>query len=279
MMHDTPFVEMSVNPLGRDFLVGDLHGRLDMLWSLLAAAGFSRFRDRVIALGDMIDRGAQGEELLDMVDRLAWFHAVRGNHEAALAATPQDWFDSRSDEKERAWAQNLSFGRMLELAEIIRGMPLAIELPLPSKEAVVGLVHAEVPLGLPWPMVRNVEVGIKDVLGVVNSTASSLLCGRRRFYSWAVDRGRVKPVAGFEIGEWSEPIVGIDAVFCGHTVTPSREPLALGGNIYLDTGPFLPDGRLTLLEPETGRYWQAVSTDAGPRVVVHAEKLGDRHRG
>ena len=45
------------NRAGRDFLLGDLHGMMDELTAAMQAAGFDRSRDRIISVGDLIDRG------------------------------------------------------------------------------------------------------------------------------------------------------------------------------------------------------------------------------
>ena len=66
---------------GRDFVVGDVHGEFDTLEALLAQIEFDRTRDRLFALGDLIDRGPRS------LDASAWLEdgrialSVRGNHE------------------------------------------------------------------------------------------------------------------------------------------------------------------------------------------------------
>ena len=49
-------------------------------------------------------------------------------------------------------------------------------------------------------------------------------------------------------------------MICGHTVQGSGEPLDLGFAICIDTGIYLPDGKLTCLDVESGEYWQSTAT-------------------
>lgn len=74
---------LPANTLGRDFIVGDLHGCLDLLQIELARIGFEPTADRLFSVGDLIDRGPDSMGCLRLV-REPWFFAVRGNHEDML---------------------------------------------------------------------------------------------------------------------------------------------------------------------------------------------------
>ena len=65
---------------GRDFVVGDLHGCYDMFQAELNKVNFDFEIDRMFSVGDLIDRGTQNIECLDLLHQ-PWFHAVKGNHE------------------------------------------------------------------------------------------------------------------------------------------------------------------------------------------------------
>lgn len=71
---------LEANTLGRDFVIGDIHGCFDEVHALLKSVDFNTTIDRLISVGDLIDRGPQSMECIDLV-YLDWFHAVRGNHE------------------------------------------------------------------------------------------------------------------------------------------------------------------------------------------------------
>ena len=72
------------NTLGRDFVVGYVHGQLNMLDHLLAAVRFDSAKDRLFSVGDLVDRGPDGGALLLRLEREPWFYAVLGNHEALM---------------------------------------------------------------------------------------------------------------------------------------------------------------------------------------------------
>ncbi len=84
------------NPVGRDFVVGDLHGHFDLLEDRLRQVEFDGARDRCFSVGDLIDRGPKPVDCL-LLARRPWFFPVRGNHEqmmldAILSQTMDLWF-------------------------------------------------------------------------------------------------------------------------------------------------------------------------------------------
>ena len=74
---------LCANTTGRDFVVGDLHGCLDLLQVELERCRFDHHRDRLFSVGDLIDRGPDSLGCLRLL-REPWFYAVVGNHEDML---------------------------------------------------------------------------------------------------------------------------------------------------------------------------------------------------
>lgn len=74
-----------VNDVGRDFVVGDLHGCVDALRYLLHEIGFDGARDRLFSVGDLVARGTDSLAAIDLIDK-PWFYPVLGNHEDSLIA-------------------------------------------------------------------------------------------------------------------------------------------------------------------------------------------------
>lgn len=64
-------------------MVGDLHGHRSLLERELDRLGFDPARDRVLSVGDLVDRGPESLETLSLIEE-PWFHAVLGNHELML---------------------------------------------------------------------------------------------------------------------------------------------------------------------------------------------------
>ncbi|MGH7442831.1 MAG: metallophosphoesterase [bacterium] len=94
---------MSVPEGPRDFaVIPDLHGRLDVLESMLRACGFVDARGLVldsglhlVQLGDLVDRGPHPRACVERVMDLRAaaperVHALMGNHEAMLLAADQN---------------------------------------------------------------------------------------------------------------------------------------------------------------------------------------------
>ncbi len=81
------------NAKGRDLLVGDLHGHRSLLEQELERLRFDPARDRVLSVGDLIDRGPESLATLALIEE-PWFHAVLGNHELALL-NYLDYYSSR----------------------------------------------------------------------------------------------------------------------------------------------------------------------------------------
>ena len=52
-----PIRKLPTNALGKDYVVGDLHGCFDLLQRLLHEVEFNKVTDRLFSVGDLIDRG------------------------------------------------------------------------------------------------------------------------------------------------------------------------------------------------------------------------------
>ena len=71
---------LEINTQGKDYIVGDIHGCFDLLQAGLDAINFNPAVDRLICVGDLVDRGAQNLKALDYLKK-PWFFSVIGNHE------------------------------------------------------------------------------------------------------------------------------------------------------------------------------------------------------
>jgi len=64
-------------------VVGDLHGHRSLLELQLEQLGFDPTRDRVLSVGDLINRGPDSLGTLSLLEE-PWFYPVLGNHELML---------------------------------------------------------------------------------------------------------------------------------------------------------------------------------------------------
>lgn len=91
----TPFVRNKIvrheaNMTGRDFIVGDLHGCVEHLHTILRHVGFNESADRLFSVGDLVDRGPDSPGALELL-KAPWFYPVMGNHDAMLLAVLMEY--------------------------------------------------------------------------------------------------------------------------------------------------------------------------------------------
>jgi serine/threonine protein phosphatase 1 len=231
-VHDQPLHyhrSLLRNIHGRDFCVGDLHGTFNVLERALDSIGFDPERDRLISVGDLIDRGPQSPRILEFLER-PWFHAVRGNHEAMLL----DNIDA--EEVNVRWLMQAGAGWWLMLDDDERAaypgplseLPYTIEVD--TADGRVGIVHADVPDGLPWNDFVS-ELPNNDRL--------------REHALWARTR-----IGQIQRGAPTSQVDGLNLLVVGHTPVA---PFTFAHNVcFLDTGaayaPNFLGAALTLLE-------------------------------
>lgn len=190
-------VKLGSNKNGRDLIVGDIHGCYDQLIESLSLVGFDFEVDRLISVGDLIDRGPKSYECINLLAE-KWFYAVRGNHEEmmidCLVHGEKDgglWHGNGGQ-----WELGHESGEMEKVAEYADlVMPYAIQVERDDGE-MVGVVHADIDSGI-WKRL------ISDIVG--NKDKANLLWGRSR-----IATGKGKNVNGVEL------------VFCGHSVVSKK---------------------------------------------------------
>lgn len=212
------------NTQGRDFVVGDLHGYYAVLMQKLEEQRFDARRDRLLAVGDLINRGPDSVRCLELV-REPWFFSVQGNHERFfLRSLAGDHNASRIlQENGGGWMMLYSGEELAQLAALIETqMPLAMEVPWQGRK--LGMLHAEVPED-DWHCLPDSMTDVSHRMLEVMVSQRSRLRQRR-----------------------TDPVRNIDAVACGHTIV--EQPTRLGNVHYLETGICAPQlkGYLTLVE-------------------------------
>lgn len=94
-----PFYKLPDNCTGRQFAVSDIHGFYDTFNELLNKIGFNK-DDRLFILGDIIDKGPHGKEMLemiiDLIDKKYQVFPLRGNHEDMMLASHKKQYDDET---------------------------------------------------------------------------------------------------------------------------------------------------------------------------------------
>ncbi|ELA3171484.1 metallophosphoesterase [Klebsiella pneumoniae] len=206
----------------RVLVCGDLHGCYTNLMSSLDKAGFDPVQDLLVSVGDLIDRGQESFECLDLINQ-PWFRAVRGNHEQmmldAITGTGSfgHWMSNGG-----GWWHSLDYEQDMRLKSLlpkVAELPLIIEVEKGGKKFVI--CHADYPH-------EEYEYG-KPV------DSQQAIWSRERI-SLSID--------GF-----SSSISGADLFIFGHT--PALQPMRIKNQLYIDTGAVF-NGNLTLYELSGG---------------------------
>lgn len=245
--------QVSTNVEGRDFIVGDIHGHFEILQLLLKEAVFDPAKDRVFAVGDLVDRGPYSHEVLKWLSK-PWFYSVMGNHEFMIinSVLYNDYRALHQSERSGgAWLYLLPLNEQIEIAKALQKLPYIIELS--TAYGMIGLLHANVPvLGklTYWP---NLLDGILGGKGVKEQKLllDDLLWGRSRIKQ-----------------QDSSAIEGIDKVYVGHTPVPVVS--ILGQMICMDTGAGKAGGALSLLEINSNKVYYCATDD---ELAIYSYKL------
>ena len=129
------------NAVGRDSVVGDVHGCFRTLECALAALAFDGSRDRLFGVGDLVNRGPHSAEAINWIER-RFTVVTLGNHDVAAFG----WLTDKLEESEGkldGWLRSIpsdDYGRWIDA---FRGMPLAVTIETQDRD--VGVVHAEAP--------------------------------------------------------------------------------------------------------------------------------------
>lgn len=211
---------ISANREGRDFVVGDLHGELNRLQRRLDQVHFDPERDRLFAVGDLVDRGPDSAGLLDLLE-MPWFFSVVGNHEMMLMDSlnrPDIGHIHRLNGGR--WFYELDHERQELLADRIRqygSLALSVEGPC----GTVGLIHATAPADWRQLSEHPLDAAQRDML----------LWDREDY-----QRARQAPKA-------LPPVKHIDWVVQGHV--SCEKPVRVGNRCWIDT--LYRGGGLTLM--------------------------------
>lgn len=213
-------VRLPQNHEGRDFVVGDIHGCYDEVWAAMKAVGFNPDKDRLIADGDLTDRGPGSTRVERFLDQ-PYVFANLGNHDDEIVGLYEEgepheavlraYMNVMGYRNGLGWWLDISREQRMRIVERLRRLPHVIELE--TARGMVGFVHAEVPRGMDWTtFIAKIKAGDEK-------TIKSALWGRERYYA-----------------KDSSGVPGIDRVFVGHT--PRKKSERLGNVYYVDTGAF-----------------------------------------
>jgi serine/threonine protein phosphatase 1 len=242
MPHDptnSPVVRLPKNIQGRDFVIGDVHGAYDSVWRGLQLSKFDPICDRLISVGDLVDRGIGSSRCLNFL-RQPWVFAIRGNHEQMLLdlyskgapdeAAIQAICAATRFNNGMGWWKDVALETRLEIIAAFQKLPIVMELD--TDRGSVGFVHADVPKGMTWQtFIGKIESGDPHTIG---------------FALGLDDRSRDRLAEARTDG-----VEGVGRIFVGHT--PMQGLKKLGNVFAIDTGAVFGEagkgGHLTMINP------------------------------
>jgi len=210
----------------RTIAIGDIHGYLGALTALVEFAGV-RSNDRLVTLGDYVDRGPDSAGVLDwLIERFDAGQVVplRGNHDIMFldAVDGGEW--------KTAWA---GYGGDTTLQSYLnRGInPLVDGLPERHRQ-------------------------------FIESDCRRLFVGESHFFVHAMAHFNTpfeeQPDCMIYWEKWFDPPPHVSGktLVCGHTAQKSGWPLNIGHAVCIDTWIY-GRGWLTALDVDSGEFWQA----------------------
>lgn len=227
----------------RLYVVGDIHGRADLLTRLHAlicedAAGAPGLSKKLVYLGDYVDRGEESRRVIDILldGPPPGFAAVHlcGNHEEMMLAFLEDvtvamgWMSNGG--AETLYSYGVRFGDAVTSEERFTEMQRDLRATLPAR-------HRDFLTGLPaWHAEGDylfVHAGIAPGVPLEQQRREDLLWIREPFLNSTADHGR--------------------CVVHGHSIVP--EPETRVNRIAIDTGAYYTN-RLTclVLEGDSRRF-------------------------
>lgn len=222
-----PIRYFKLNPKGKDYVVGDIHGEFQDLVNKLREIGFDTKKDRLFSVGDLTDRGPESHLVMNFLKEI-WFIPVKGNHELLTIEYPTMYEDMKKLYLEKLggfWINHITKKELENIINAYKKHPIALHIE--TEKGPVVVVHADLPTATWKDFERNMKnVNHKLIQKTLKDT--------------------VRPSIS------NQYIKDVRAVICGHMADTHVRKL---GNFYLiDTGSGLNgfnEAHLTILDLET----------------------------
>ena len=213
----------------RVLAIGDIHGCLTALRALLEAVALGP-DDRLITLGDYIDRGPDSRGVLDLLLQLqasGQLIALRGNHDVLMLEALHD------EDERRQWL-------MCGGKQTLESYGLS----------VLQSYHGDLK-GIPENHLRFLEETCVDY----TETATHFFVHANAYPDIPLDEQPLYMLHWEKLGP-TFPHMSGKIMVCGHTKQHSGEVLNRGHMVCIDTGAYA-HGWLTCLDVTSGQLWQA----------------------
>lgn len=222
------------NSIGRDFIVGDLHGCYDQLMGALEFIQFDKDKDRLFCVGDLIDRGPKSIECANLIYE-KWVHPILGNHEDIMI---QSLINNKRSYQEMwlynggLWYKNEEPQLLFDIAKQFQKLPLIISIG--NDEKRFNIVHAEL---IKYDKLYGFHVPVTDKhidnWEFDNYEMYDMIWGRHLIETRQI-RGSYK-LYDTNSTKFYHSSDKLSITYVGHSIVPHR-PIQIEQHIYIDTG-------------------------------------------
>jgi hypothetical protein len=249
-----PLKTLEANTVGRDFVIGDLHGCYEIFQNLLKNINFDYTKDRMICVGDLVDRGPDSLKCLSLILE-PWFHSVLANHEQMMLDRFEggymgrywyrnggQWgmeayndYESMKHDKSRIPAD--SSVELIDLLPLVEELPFMITVNTKAGKKF-HVIHAELPdrVGTITDMELTVPEEVAMLATVHRGEGDAFLWNRfifAPFYRSELKNKR-KIVATLKYTKATEIFNDkLSHIISGHTVL--QQPMTIVGQTNIDT--------------------------------------------
>ena len=198
---------------GKLYAVGDIHGCYNLLMSRLKEIGFDFENDLLVAVGDLVDRGTQNIECIELLSK-PWFTSVRGNHEdLCIGGLHNESYKRCHVANGGEWFYMLDGQAMYNIAKTFAELPVVLEINHNGKK--FGFVHGHIEQNN-WDEFKET---FNQEPAAFRDPSELAMWGRERLND--------------ENQQYTH-VSGVDAVIMGHTVT--QRPCKRDNCYWIDTG-------------------------------------------
>ena len=198
---------------GKLWAVGDIHGCYNLLMTRLKEIGFDFENDLLVAVGDLVDRGTQNIECIELLSK-PWFTSVRGNHEdLCIGGLHNESYKRCHVANGGEWFYMLDGQAMYNIAKTFASLPVVLEVNHNGKK--YGFVHG------------HIEQNNWDEFKETFTQEPTAFRDPSELAMWGRER------LNDENQQYTH-VSGVDAVIMGHTVT--QKPCKRDNCYWIDTG-------------------------------------------
>ena len=244
--------------MGRNLIVGDIHSQYGLLMDVLSAASFNPEEDELYSVGDITDRGPEIVRLIQFLSSLHDYRPVLGNHDLWLrdylvsGLCPSIWIDCNGGQRT---VKDFMRSFVSDKEKVLMGEWLS-QAPYVRIEDKYIIMHGGIP-NL-WTIrelekIASLPPSTIGYAGIEDPSVSPV---------W--NRSYLQSAMAFENGAdpavLQAPLETDRKIFVGHTPLNSPFHSERYHLIAIDTGPGH-NKRLTLMDMDTLKYWQAGKND------------------